>query len=194
MAKPVRRMTRPEHEPVGYEWLHDAFVRDVGNNDKALRERARSALAEGMIKAILRTPFGNRHKIPRRMWDKEPVARKVYRRFVDGWMKMHLGDSDSPYAEGWVFVPEGSLKQLLITPQAIANSEQSVSYPELKLWYREYVKRQLKAGHRPSRDEDLAAARQEHKAIIPRPVIRELRRDLAPAEWKHPGPRNSGQN
>ena len=55
-----------------------------------MRERIRSALAEGEFKALLRTPYGDRYDIPSRMWDKEPVDRKVNERFVDGRMRMHL--------------------------------------------------------------------------------------------------------
>ena len=104
---------RPEHCPKGYEWLPDAYKRDVEHHGPEARERVRQALAEGDIIAILRTPFGERPEIDRRMWDKEPVAKKVYPRFEDGWMRMGLGLTtglyEGRYVEGFVFVPQEKL-------------------------------------------------------------------------------------
>ncbi len=72
---------RPEHCPKGYEWLPDAYKRDVERHGPEALERKRQALAEGEIIAKLRTRSGERHEIAPRMWDKEPVAEKVYPRF-----------------------------------------------------------------------------------------------------------------
>ena len=106
---------RPEHCPQGYEWLADAYKRDVEPHGPEARERVRQAFAEGKIIALLRTPFGERHEIAPRMWDKEPVAAKVYPRFEDGRMRMGLGLGTGLYTgrhvEGFVFVPQGKLSE-----------------------------------------------------------------------------------
>ncbi len=106
---------RPEHCPKGYEWLPDAYKRDVEPHGPEACERVRQALAEGKIKALLRTPFGERYEIAPRMWDKEPVAEKVYRRFKDGLMRMGVQLSTGlytwRYVEGFVFVPQESLSE-----------------------------------------------------------------------------------
>ncbi len=70
------------------------------------RERARQILAEGDVEATLRTLNGDRFPIPERMWDKEPLEKKVYRRFKDGWMRMRPNPPTGPYVSGWVFVPK----------------------------------------------------------------------------------------
>ncbi len=106
---------RPEHCPQGYEWLPDAYKRDVEPHGPEARERVRQAFAEGKIIALLRTPFGERHEIAPRMWDKEPVAEKVYPRFEDGRMRMGLGLRTERYTgrhiEGFVFVPQEKLSE-----------------------------------------------------------------------------------
>lgn len=106
---------RPEHCPQGYEWLPDAYKRDVEPHGPEARERVRQALAEGNILAKLRTRSGERHEIAPRMWDKEPVAEKVYPRFEDGWMRMGLGLRaglyTGRYVEGFVFVPQEKLTE-----------------------------------------------------------------------------------
>ncbi len=106
---------RPEHCPNRHEWLPNAYKRDVKPHGPEARERVRQALAEGKIIALLRTPSGERHEIDRRMWDKEPGAKKVYPRFEDGWMRMGLGLGTGlytgRYVEGFVFVPQGKLSE-----------------------------------------------------------------------------------
>ena len=113
-----RTPNHPEHSPKGYEWLPDAYARDVGPHSSEAREKVRQALAEGECKPLLRTLVGERHSIPIRMWDKEPVAKKVYPVFETGWMKMRLAVATSsgwagPYVEGWVFVGKGALGVIL---------------------------------------------------------------------------------
>ncbi len=104
---------RPEHCPRDHEWLPDAYKRDVESHGPEALERKRQALAEGEIIAKLRTRSGERHEIDRRMWDKEPVAKKVYPRFKDGWMRMGLQDRTGlytgSYVEGFIFVPQEKL-------------------------------------------------------------------------------------
>ena len=114
---------RPEHSPRGYEWLPDAFKRDVEPHGPDAREQVRQALAEDDFKAMLRTKIGKRYEIDPRMWDKEPLAQKVYPRFKDGWMRMRLKLYGGPYVSGWVFVPEGALtnvvNQAVESPQGV---------------------------------------------------------------------------
>ena len=107
-----KRPSRPEHSPRGYEWLPDAYKRAVKPLGLKGREHARQILAEGDVKAILRAPFGGRYSIFERMWDKEPLEKKVYPRFKDGWMRMRLELYVGPYLEGWIFVPDGAFDSL----------------------------------------------------------------------------------
>ena len=104
---------RPEHSPEGYEWLPDAYARDVKPHGFDARESVRRALAEGQSEALLRTPIGERHPIPQRMWDKEPVAEKVFPWFENGWMRMRLQLRVGPYVKGWVFIRNGALPRIL---------------------------------------------------------------------------------
>ena len=75
---PEKKPSRPEHSPEDYEWISDAYARDVKPFNSEARERIRQALAEGECDSLLRTLVGERYPIPIRMWDKEPVAEKVY--------------------------------------------------------------------------------------------------------------------
>ena len=113
-----KRPNRPEHHPEGYEWLPDAYARDVRPHSDEAREKVRQALAEGKCTPLLRTLIGERHPIPTRMWDKEPVAKKVYPLFETGWMRMRLkfltgSGWAGPYVKGWVFVGKGALGEIL---------------------------------------------------------------------------------
>ena len=110
---PDKRPNRPEHSPKGYEWLPDAYTRDAGPHDPEARENLRQALAEGECEPLLRISTGQPYPIPIRMWDKEPVAGKVYPLFESGWMRMRLLDAigsewTGPYVKGWVFIRSGS--------------------------------------------------------------------------------------
>lgn len=187
------RFTRPEHRPAGYEWLPDAFARDVGFDNHAGRELVRSALAEGQIVALLRIPLGHRYEIPQRMWDKEPVARMVLPRFKDGWMQMGLNELTGPHVEGWIFVPRGALKNVLGSSSRDRRPKPLFSAAKLSSWYlEEYVPTCQRANRTPSREDDLAAAKNELGIDIPREAMRKLRRKHAPDDWHRPGRRKSG--
>ena len=110
---PEKRPNRPEHCPERYEWLPDAYARDVKPRGLEARESVRQALAEGQSEALLRTPIGERHPIPSRMWDKEPVAEKVFPWFENGWMRMRLQLRVGPYVKGWIFIQNGALPRIL---------------------------------------------------------------------------------
>ncbi len=118
---------RPEHCPQGYEWLPDAYKRDVEPHGPEARERVRQAFAEGDIIALLRTRSGERHEIAPRMWDKEPVAEKVYPRFEDGRMRMGLGLRTERYTgrhvEGFVFVPQEKLTEAALAMMGSGKSK-----------------------------------------------------------------------
>lgn len=187
---------RPEHVPRGYEWLPDAYKRDVEPHGPEARERVRYALAEGDIKALLLLDLGHEEPIDGRMWRKTPLARKVYPRFLDGRMRIGLHPYRGPHVWGWVFVPEGSLAQVLSQPGSTKNRSTKFSRAELEDWYRGYIEALVAEGKTPSRDEDLRAARKAFKKTIPRAPIRELRRRFAPPEWQRGGrrPEKPGRN
>ncbi len=114
---------RPEHCPNGHAWLPDAYKHDVKPHGPEARERVRRALAEGKIKALLRTPFGERYEVDRRMWEKEPVAEKVYPRFEDGLMQMRLQPWTGPYVKGFVFVPQEKLGETALAMMGTGKSK-----------------------------------------------------------------------
>lgn len=58
-----------------------------------------------------------------------------------------------------------------------------------RLWYRARVAGWRRDTPPPSEADDLAAMRAAHEGTIPRDFIREVRRELAPAEWRKSGPR-----
>ena len=118
-----KRPSRPEHSPRGYEWLPDAYKRDVKPLGLKGREHARQMLAEGDVKAILRTPFGGRYSIFERMWDKEPLETKVYPRFTDGKMRMRLEPYVGHYVKGWIFVSEGAFDSQAMRRTAIVSDK-----------------------------------------------------------------------
>jgi hypothetical protein len=60
---------------------------------------------------------------------------------------------------------------------------------QVRAWYLRWVKSEVSAGRSPSRDEDAAAAHQEFGRSIPRDLLRDLRRELAPASWTRFGRR-----
>lgn len=112
VAEPIKTPDRPEHSPRDHEWLPDAYHRDVEPHGPEARELVRQALAEGDIKALLRTPVGELFDVAARMWRKDSLDQKVYPRFEGGRMRIRLGPSRS-YVKGWVFVPLGSLRAVI---------------------------------------------------------------------------------
>ena len=120
---------RPESCPRGYEWLPDAYQRDVEPHGPAAREKVRQTLAEGDIKAILQDRIGERYTIPPRMWRKEPLAQMVYPQFQEGWCRV-AWPSHPHYVEGWIFIPEGALKKALQEePSAGQSADQALPDP-----------------------------------------------------------------
>jgi hypothetical protein len=63
------------------------------------------------------------------------------------------------------------------------------SGPKLRAWYARWVAHHLSAGTEPSRDEELAAARDQFGPRLPRDPLRALRRELAPPTWRRFGRR-----
>ncbi len=53
----------------------------------------------------------------------------------------------------------------------------------VRTWYQGYIEGFAQEAKKPSRDEDLKAAREHFRILIPRDVMRGLRRDLAPEGW-----------
>jgi hypothetical protein len=58
--------------------------------------------------------------------------------------------------------------------------------PKVEEWYRRWIKQHKNADRIPTRNDDWAAARKEFPGIR-REQVRDLRRDLAPAEWHKKG-------
>ena len=67
------------------------------------------------------------------------------------------------------------------------------SSAKVKRWYRGWVARFEDGDCPPSAAADRSAAEQELGFSIPRDVLRELRRELAPDQWKRKGRRRSGR-
>ncbi len=156
---------RPEHCPQGYEWLPDAYKRDVEPHGPEVRERVRQAFAEGDIIALLRTRSGERHEIAPRMWDKEPIAEKVYPRFDDGWMRMGLGLTTGlytgRYVEGFVFVPQEKLTEAALAMMGPGKSKDEE-------WEAEQHGTQVKdrPDHRPLTARDRQTQRKLRNAVL----------------------------
>ncbi len=187
---------RPEYVPRGYEFLPDSFARDVRPHGHAALEKVRQALAESDIVALLQSYLGHRELIPQRIWNKYPHQKKVYPRFFDGKMRMGLHNYEGPYLVGWVFVPEGSLAQLLFGMDSASNRSTEIFRVNIGKWYQDYVETLTADGTTSSRDDDLRAAREAFSKPIPRERLRELRRRFAPLEWRRGGrrPGKPGRN
>ena len=178
---------RPEIVPRGYEFLPDAVERDVLPHGQAALEQLWRALAEGDIVALLQSDLGHREPIPQRIWNKYPLLGKVYPRFWDGEMRMGLHDHEGPYLVGWVFVPEGSLAQLLSGMDSASDRSTDVFRIKTDKWYQGYLQNLIADGMTSSREDDLRAAREAFGKAIPRERLRELRRRFAPPEWQKGG-------
>lgn len=187
---------RPEHIPRGYEWLPDAYKRDVEPHGSGALERVRYALGEGDIVARLLYDLGQFEPIDQRAWRKTPIAEKVLPRFQDGRMTLGMPTYEGPRYSGWVFVPEGALARYLSQPKLPSRRSKRVTDVMVESWYKEYVCECQGSGHLPSEAQDLMEARAVFDEEIPRQRIRDLRKRLAPAAWKKPGrrPTKSRQN
>ncbi len=119
------RPDQPEHSPRDYEWLRDVYERDIKPAGSGALERARKALAERDVKAILCDLFGEQYEVPRRMWRKEPVANRTYPVLKTGWTRFNQKFDKTvlgPYVRGWVFVPKSKLGEVV---QATPESQQA---------------------------------------------------------------------
>lgn len=65
------------------------------------------------------------------------------------------------------------------------------SAAEVRTWYERRVRAHEAAGTAPSREHDVEAARAEFGSTISRDFLRNLRRELAPEDWKRLGRRKS---
>ena len=189
---------RPEFVPRGYEFLPDAFKRDVKPHGTRGRDHVLNALAEGDIRAFLLTHLGHWEPIPLRMWRKSPRSRKVVRRLHDGRMRMGLFDYDGPYLVGWVCVRKGVLLKVvkgILVAKEKGPQKGTFSPEKLEKTYRAYVKKMLAAGQYSSQKEDREAISHALGVTIPHRDIRRIRTAFAPAGWKLPGrrPKNSRQ-
>ena len=107
-----KKLDPPDFAPDGYEWLprvHEYYLEPTVPFSK---EMTRRALAEGKIVAMLHAPSGKRYDIPQYVWDRMPVAEKVYPRFDDGWMQMEPEDEAGAVVEGWIYLPLKMLKEI----------------------------------------------------------------------------------
>jgi len=68
-------------------------------------------------------------------------------------------------------------------------SGRAVSQAKVVSWYLEWVKKNSLLGKAPSRKEDMAAAREIFGTHVTRELLRELRRDVSPEEWRRSGRR-----
>ena len=84
--------------PAGYRWLPDA-VRQ--GNASALR----SALADGRMTAIIRTPFADRHELPAAFWRDSETADAAARALATGWLRIPRPRGWCKWIEGHVWVP-----------------------------------------------------------------------------------------
>jgi hypothetical protein len=181
---------RPERAPRGFEWLPDAYHRDVEPlGDEAL-EKIGEALAEGDVEVILRSPHGERKPVPDRMWDKDEVERKVYRRFEDGWMRAKYGPDKVPFC-GWIFVEKNTWAKAVATPSQ-RRTPARFSENAVRAMFRGYIK-EIEDNNKPvpKREHDVKAVREHFERDIPKHFIFKLRSELAPDRWKKPGPKSS---
>ena len=100
---------RPEFTPRGYEWLREAYKRDVEPHGAETWKTVRQALAEGNIEAEILDKFGRLESVQARMWRKRRDL--VDRFFQTGRMTMTL---EFPYKiRGHLFVKEGALAKVI---------------------------------------------------------------------------------
>jgi hypothetical protein len=84
-----------------------------------------------------------------------------------------------------VFAPE-MLRREAPRPRA------RFSAAEVTRWYQGWVARPENSDRPPSSEADRIAAERELGFTVPRDLMRELRRDLAPEHWKQKGRRRAG--
>lgn len=65
------------------------------------------------------------------------------------------------------------------------------SEAEVRNWYVDWISKNAATGSRPSRSDDIAAAKERFGRSISRDLLRQLRRELAPADWKQFGRRKA---
>ena len=153
---------RPEHTPRGYEWLPDAYERDVAPRGNDAREKVRVALAEGDIVAKLHSNVGAMYDVFDRMWSKPPLTEKVYPRFEDGWLSQRLELYTGPYVTGPIFVPAEAFSKLLAGAPHV---DDSTGYPndwfnQVVVWFtKTYIPQHKNDAPNPTRDDAYRAAR-----------------------------------
>ena len=67
----------------------------------------------------------------------------------------------------------------------------AVSQAKRENWYHNWIDENRRRGTIPSRDEDWAAAKREFGEAVTREAVRDLRRRLAPSDWRDQGRRKS---
>ena len=68
------------------------------------------------------------------------------------------------------------------------------SEADVRHWYQKRITNCVEAGTIPSREEDAASARQHFEGGVSRDLLRQLRREYAPAEWSRRSRRKNGES
>ena len=76
-------------------------------------------------------------------------------------------------------------------PAAAGAAPRQVAQRKLRVWYIRWIQTNLADGKQPSREVEWAAARDALGTSVSRERLRELRRELAPEEWRRLGRRKS---
>lgn len=178
----------PGYTPRGYEWVLEAYERDIKPHGEPAREKVRVALSEGDIIAKLYSRVGEVYDVPTRMWRKRPE--KVLSYFRDGQMRFRLVLDTGPYVIGPIFVPAQEFSKCLAGAPHI---DDRVGYPsdwfdQVVLWFTEtYIPQHKNDAPNPTRDEAYRAARSQFPGW---PINRdndwrpEIWKDYAPDSWK----------
>ena len=109
----------------------------------------------------------------------------------DRW-RMLTPDFETSHATGAGVLVTGILVFQVRTNRTTEAAPTRFSPAKARVWYQQWVKENTTAGTQPSRQADLDAARKALGGGIPRDVIRDLRRELAPEAWKSSGRRKNG--
>lgn len=85
--------------PAGYRWLPDA----VRQGDAGVLT---SALADGSVTAIIRTPFADRYELPAAFWRDGETADAAAQALAKGWLRIPRPRGWCKWIEGHVWVPD----------------------------------------------------------------------------------------
>jgi hypothetical protein len=188
-----------------------------GDSERAFREEILPALKDGLLSTRGATDAGGT-ATQRALFEISPYYWQVGRYLPpnNSWFRTHyriIGlESDSLIPSESGQTPSFRFRELKVRidgfqslwPEALncarpnerpkprPSVTRRYSRAKLEAWYRRYVVKQQKAGKKPSRDDDLKAARRALGDGVPRAAIRDVRRRLAPDEWTSHGRRKAG--